>query len=170
MIDVVRPCVLLVVATGTLLLAACGRGQPPPDRPEPPVASEPAPTPAPPPAPVAPPAPPAAVAYKVEGGADAWHGVGIVCDFGKPFELKGGGLTVHFTPDSKDGGSYRYDGTLQGFRVYGGEAYSVEWVGATPVTMKGWGVGSVDTPMGPRSSNGIEQYTIERSAEACPAA
>lgn len=110
------------------------------------------------------------VAYKVEGGADAWHGVGIVCDFGKPFQLQGGGLTVHFTPDSKDGGRYRYDGTLEGFRMSGGEAYSVEWVGATPVAMKGWGVGSVDTPMGWRSNNGIEHYTIERSAGACPAA
>ena len=34
MIAVVRPCVLIAVATGTLLLAACGRGQPAPAKPE----------------------------------------------------------------------------------------------------------------------------------------
>ncbi len=159
---------LLIAAA---LLAGCGRGKPAPAKPEPPVASEPAPpSPAPPspPVPVAP--PPKPVAYKVEGGADAWHGVGIVCDFTKPFQLKGGGLTVHFTPTSKDGGTYKYDGHLEGFRVYGGEAYSVEWIGTSPITMKGWGVGTVDTPIGPQKDNGVEHYTIERSFDACPAA
>ena len=168
MIAVVRPCVLIAVATGTLLLAACGRGQPAPAKPEPPVATAtpPATSPAPIVAVVPPPKP---VAYKVEGGADDWHGKGVVCDFTRPFQLKGGGLTVYFTPTSKDGGTYKYDGHLSGFGVRGGEAYSVEWIGSAPVRMKGWGVGTVDTPMGPQSDNGVEHYTIERSAEACPA-
>ena len=163
-----RPLAWAVLLAATALVAACGRGKPAPTAPEPPVASETAPVPA--PAPTAPAvAPPKPVAYKVEGGADAWHGVGIVCDFTKPFELKGGGLTVQFTPSSKDGGTYKYNGELGGFRVYGGEAYSVEWLGTAPVKMKGWGVGTVDTPIGPQSDNGIEHYTIERSAEPCPA-
>ena len=167
---VFRPLAWVLLLGGITAAAACGRGMPVPNAPEPPVAAEATPAaPAAPatPAPTVP--PPKPVAYEVEGGADAWHGVGIVCDFTKPFELKGGGLTVHFTPASKDGGTYTYDGQLGGFRVYGGEAYSVEWIGATPVTMKGWGVGTVDTPMGPQSDNGIEHYTIERSTKACPA-
>lgn len=164
----VRPLARVALLAGVLLVAACERSKPP-ATPEPPVATDapPAATPAPAPA-VATPAKP--VAYKVEGGADAWHGVGIVCDFTKPFQLKGGGLTVFFTPTSKDGGTYKYDGTLEGFRVYGGEAYSVEWIGTSPITMKGWGVGTVDTPIGPQKDNGIEHYTIERSFDACPAA
>ena len=162
-----RPLAWTLLLAGTVTAGACGRGKPAPTAPEPPVASAtisaPGPTP-----PASPTPPPTPVAYKVEGGAAAWHGVGIVCDFTKPFELKGGGLTVHFTPTSKDGGTYKYNGTLEGFRVYGGEAYSVEWIGTAPVKMKGWGIGTVDTPMGPRSNNGIEHYTIERSSEACP--
>ena len=155
-----------VLLAGTALAGACGRGKPAPPAPTPPVATETAPTPV---ARVIPAVPaPKPVAYKVEGGAAAWHGIGIVCDFTKPFELKGGGLTVHFTPASKDGGTYKYDGTLEGFRVYGGEAYSVEWIGTQPVKMKGWGVGTVVTPIGPQSDNGIEHYTIERSLDACP--
>ena len=162
-----RPLAWVLLLASLVLAGACGRGKPAPTAPEPPVASETAPMPAPTvPAPTV--VPPKPVAYKVEGGADAWHGVGIVCDFEKPFELKGGGLTVQFTPASKDGGTYKYDGQLGGFRVYGGEAYSVEWIGPTPVKMKGWGVGTVDTPIGPQSDNGIEHYTVERSAEPCP--
>ena len=165
-----RPRAWVLLLGGIALAAGCGRGKPVPATPEPPVAAEATPAS---PAASAPPAPrvppPKPVAYKVEGGADAWHGTGIVCDFSRPFQLKGGGLTVQFTPTSKDGGSYKYDGTLHGFRVYGGEAYSVEWIGTAPVKMKGWGIGTVDTPMGPRSNNGIEHYTIERSTEACPA-
>ena len=168
MIVVFRPLALTALAAGTLLVAACGRGKPP-AAPEPPVATDTPPVVAPAPAVAAAP-PPKPVAYKVEGGADAWHGVGVVCDFTKPFQLKGGGLTVHFTPTSKDGGTYKYDGHLEGFRVYGGEAYSVEWIGTSPITMKGWGVGTVDTPIGPQKDNGIEHYTIERSFDACPAA
>lgn len=162
-----HPLAWTLLLAGVTLAAACGRGKPAPTATEPPVASAtisaPGPTP---PAPLVP--PPTPVAYKVEGGAAAWHGVGIVCDFTKPFQLKGGGLTVHFMPTSKEGGTYRYDGTLEGFRVYGGEAYSVEWIGTAPAKMKGWGIGTVDTPIGPQSDNGIEHYTIERSAEPCP--
>jgi len=164
-----RPLAWALLFASLALAGACGRGKPAPIAPEPPVAAD---TPPPTPAPSAAPAPAAApqpVAYKVEGGADAWHGVGIVCDFTRPFELKGGGLTLQFTPSSKDGGTYKYNGELGGFRVYGGEAYSVEWIGTAPVKMKGWGVGTVDTPIGPQSDNGIEHYTIERSAEPCPA-
>ena len=160
-----RPLAWALLFASLALAGACGRGKPAPTAPEPPVATDtPASTPAP-----APAAPAKPVAYKVEGGADAWHGVGIVCDFEKPFQLKGGGLTVDFTPATKDGGTYKYNGQLGGFRVYGGEAYSVEWIGAVPVKMKGWGVGTVVTPIGPQSDNGIEHYTIERSAEPCPA-
>ena len=165
---VVRPLAWAALLACTLLVTACGRGKPP-AAPEPPVAVDTPPVAAPAqPTPVAP--PPKPVAYKVEGGADAWHGKGVVCDFTRPFQLKGGGLTVYFTPTSKDGGTYKYDGHLEGFRVYGGEAYSVEWIGTEPVKMKGWGMGTVDTPMGPQKDNGIEHYTIERSFDACPAA
>ena len=166
MTAVVRPLAWVLLLSATALAAACGRGKPAPTTPAPPAATETAPAPAPPPAPVAPPA--KRVAYKVEGGAAAWHGKGVVCDFTKPFQLKGGGLIVFFSPTSKDGGTYKYDGHLEGFRVYGGEAYSVEWIGTQPVKMKGWGVGTVDTPIGPQSDNGIEHYTIERSLDACP--
>ena len=165
---VVRPLVWAALFACIFLVAACGRGKPAPTTPASPVATEAARVSAPSPPAVAPPLP-KPVAYKVEGGADAWHGVGIVCDFEEPFLLKGGGLVVQFTPTSKDGGTYTYNGQLGGFRVYGGEAYSVEWSGAVPVKMKGWGVGTVVTPIGPQSDNGIEHYTIERSAEPCPA-
>lgn len=165
MTAVVRPLAWVLLLSATALAAACGRGKPAPTTPAPPAATETAPAP-PPPALVAPPA--KRVAYKVEGGAAAWHGKGVVCDFTKPFQLKGG-LTVFFSPTSKDGGTYKYDGHLEGFRVYGGEAYSVEWIGTEPVKMKGWGVGTVDTPIGPQKDNGIEHYTIERSFDACPA-
>ena len=165
-----RPLAWALLLASLALAGACGRGKPAPTAPEPPVATDAPPAPAPPSPTIPTTAPlPKPVAYKVEGGADAWHGVGIVCDFERPFELKGGGLTVKFTPTSKDGGTYKYDGTLHGFRVYGGEAYSLEWAGATPIKMKGWGIGTVDTPMGPRSNNGIEHYTVEGSTDACPA-
>ena len=163
-----RPLAWAMLLASLALAGACGRGKPAPSAPEPPVATDRAPAPSASPIPTTAPLP-KRVAYKVEGGADAWHGIGIVCDFEKPFELKGGGLTVQFTPASKDGGTYKYNGQLGGFRVYGGEAYSVEWIGPTPVKMKGWGVGTVDTPIGPQSDNGIEHYTVERSAEPCPA-
>lgn len=165
---VFRPLAWALLLAGAALAAGCGRDRPLPASPEPPVAPETAPAPPPAAVPAAP--SPKPVAYKVEGGADDWHGTGIVCDFTRPFTLAGGGLTVHFTPTSKDGGTYTYDGQLGGFHVYGGEAYSVEWIGSSPVKMKGWGVGTVDTPMGPQKDNGVEHYTIERSAEACPAA
>ena len=167
-----RPLAWVLLVAGVTLAGACSRGKPAPTAPEPPVATDTVPAPSTSPAPPAAPArvaPPEPVAYKVEGGADDWHGIGIVCDFEEPFLLKGGGLVVQFTPTSKDGGTYTYNGQLGGFRVYGGEAYSVEWSGAVPVKMKGWGVGTVVTPIGPQSDNGIEHYTIERSAEPCPA-
>ena len=164
-----RPLAWTVLLAGSVLSAACGRGKPAPTATEPAVASATISSPRPTRPTTALPVP-TPVAYKVEGGAAAWHGTGIVCDFTKPFELKGGGLTVEFTPTSKDGGTYKYDGTLEGFRVYGGEAYSLEWSGTVPMKMKGWGIGTVDTPIGPQSDNGIEHYTIERSAEPCPAA
>lgn len=166
MIAVVRLLPASAVLTATLLLVACGREAPLP-APAPSLAGEVPPVKSVPvPVPMAPASQP--VAYKVEGGADAWHGVGIVCDFTRPFELGGGGLTMRFTPTSKDGGTYAYDGILEGFAVRGGEAYSVEWIGTSPVKIKGWGVGTVDTPLGPQSDNGTEHYTIERSTAACP--
>ena len=105
-------------------------------------------------------------AYLAEGGLDAFHGVGLVCDLGQPFTIRGGGNTVTFTPTGDKSGTYRYAGTMQGIGVHGSgtwRATADEHGG----TLKGSGNGCVRTPMGTRCSGGTETYTLKPMAP-CP--
>ena len=66
-------------------------------------------------------------AYRMEGGAGDFHGVGEVCDLEQQFFVEGGGNTVRFEPSSSAGGTYSYSGNMSGFRVYGHGTYAVKY-------------------------------------------
>ena len=106
--------------------------------------------------------------FKIEGGADEFHGTGIVCDFNKPFKVSGSGVTVAFTPSSEKAGTYTYKGNMSGFPVSGEGTYTVTYDGDTPVRMTGRGPGSVQTPVGTTSGGGTEEYTILPMSGGCP--
>ncbi|MBH0182699.1 MAG: hypothetical protein HP490_13760 [Nitrospira sp.] len=106
--------------------------------------------------------------FKIEGGADEFHGTGIVCDFTKPFKISGSGVNVTFTPSSEKGGTYTYKGNMSGFPVSGEGTYTVAYDGDTPVHMTGRGPGSVQTPVGTTSGGGTEEYTVTPMSGACP--
>lgn len=106
--------------------------------------------------------------FKLDGGADEFHGTGIVCDFEKPFKVKGDGLTLTFTPSSKSGGTYKYSGTLQGFAAWGNGTYTVKYDGDNPVHVTAKGPGTVKTPMGDMTADGTEEYSVSASQSGCP--
>lgn len=106
--------------------------------------------------------------FKLDGGADEFHGTGIVCDFEKPFKVKGDGLTVTFTPNSKSGGTYKYSGKLQGFEAWGKGTYTVQYNGDDPVHVTAKGPGTVKTPMGDMTADGTEEYSVSASQSGCP--
>jgi hypothetical protein len=111
-----------------------------------------------------------AKAYRIEGGADEFHGVGTVCSLAEPFNVEGSGVVVRFTPSSERGGSYAYSGTMSGFAVFGNGTYKVSADGETAVGITATGPGSVKTPMGTQSRVGTEQYTLTPLENGCPAA
>lgn len=106
--------------------------------------------------------------FTIEGGADEFHGTGIVCDFTKPFKISGSGVTVTFTPSSEKAGKYTYKGNMSGFGVSGHGTYDVTYQGDAPVHMTARGPGSVQTPLGTPSAEGTEEYTISPMSGTCP--
>jgi hypothetical protein len=101
-----------------------------------------------------------ASAYRVEGGADEFHGSGIACDLGQQFFIEGNGVTVRFEPSSAEGGRYSYSGTMSGFRVYGNGTYRVNYRDDAAVSIRATGPGSVVTPIGTQTREGSEDYTL----------
>jgi hypothetical protein len=101
-----------------------------------------------------------ASAYRVEGGADEFHGSGIACDLGQQFFIEGSGVTVRFEPSSAEGGRYSYSGTMSGFRVYGNGTYRVNYRDDAAVSIRATGPGSVVTPIGTQTREGSEDYTL----------
>jgi len=106
--------------------------------------------------------------FKLDGGADEFHGTGIVCDFEKPFKVSGDGLTLTFTPSSKSSGTYKYSGKLQGFEAWGKGTYTVQYNGDDPVHITAKGPGTVKTPMGDMTADGTEEYSVSASQSGCP--
>lgn len=104
--------------------------------------------------------------YDIEGGADEFHGTGLICDLSQPFQVEGSGVTVKFTPSSASGGSYSYTGTMSGFAVSGNGTYTVATNGELATSVTATGPGSVKTPVGIVSRNGTEQYTLTPTQNA----
>ncbi len=98
--------------------------------------------------------------YTIEGGADEFHGTGVVCDLARPFTVEGSGVVVSFTPSSAQGGSYSYKGSMGGFAVWGEGTYTVRFDGAVATALVATGPGSVKTPRGVVSNTGTETYTL----------
>ena len=109
-----------------------------------------------------------AKAYRMEGGADEFHGVGTVCNLAEQFFVEGSGVTVRFEPGSEAGGRYSYSGNMSGFAVFGHGTYTVKTDGETAVGITATGPGSVKTPMGTQSRVGTEQYSLTPLADGCP--
>lgn len=107
-------------------------------------------------------------AYRIEGGADEFHGTGVVCDLARQFVVTGSGVTVTFEPGSDRGGTYNYTGSMSGFRVYGNGTYTVRTDGDEAVGITATGPGSVATPMGVQTATDTEQYTLTPLADGCP--
>ncbi len=109
-------------------------------------------------------------AYSAVGGGGDFQGSGIVCDITKPFTISGSGVTMQFTPTGVAGGTYSYSGSISGFAVSGGESYEVTSVDGVATSIRGYGVGSVETPIGTQSGYGEENYTLtplEGTPEGC---
>ncbi|RZA37046.1 MAG: hypothetical protein EOP92_02315 [Lysobacteraceae bacterium] len=97
--------------------------------------------------------------YHAEGGLQAFHGTGTICDLSKPFTISGGGNTVSFSPSGEAGGSYTYQGNMGGIGVYGRGTYTAS-ADENGGKITGSGNGCVKTPMGTRCANGTERYTL----------
>jgi hypothetical protein len=108
----------------------------------------------------------ASSAYRIEGGADEFHGSGIACDLAEQFFIEGSGVTVRFEPDSAEGGRYSYSGAMSGFRVYGHGTYRVNYRDEAAVSLRATGPGSVVTPIGTQTREGSEDYTLSRVESA----
>jgi hypothetical protein len=98
--------------------------------------------------------------YRMEGGAGDFHGVGTACDLEQPFTVAGGGNTVSFVPSSRDGGTYTYAGSMAGFGVHGYGTYTVKYADDVAVSIVAKGPGTVETPIGPQTGEGTENYTL----------
>jgi hypothetical protein len=107
-------------------------------------------------------------AYSMEGGADEFHGTGVVCNLAAQFTVQGSGVTVTFVPSSEFGGSYSYSGNMSGFAVYGNGTYTVTTDGEVATGITATGPGSVKTPMGVQTSTGTEKYTLTPLKDGCP--
>lgn len=99
-------------------------------------------------------------AYRASGGADAFHGSGTICNLGTPFTISGSGVTHNFTPSSETTGTYSYTGSMSGFSVRGSGSYTVSLGDNGGGKIVATGPGSVKTPMGVKSANGTETYTL----------
>ena len=111
-----------------------------------------------------------APAYKADGGADDFHGTGVICDLTKPFVISGGGVTVRFTPKGNGEGDYDYDGSLEGFAVYGKGTFKIALApDGSGGKINAEGPGSVKTPMGVQTRHGEEVYTLTKTEPCDPA-
>jgi hypothetical protein len=99
-------------------------------------------------------------AYSIDGGAGDFKGSGTICDLAKPFTVKGGGVTVTFTPSSAQGGSYRYGGSMMGFRLSDQGTYTVRYNGRVATAIVATGPGSVGTAAGTVHGSGDEHYEL----------
>lgn len=102
----------------------------------------------------------ALAAYSIVGGGGDFQGSGTICDITKPFTISGSGVTMNFVPSGADGGTYSYSGAIQGFAVSGGERYEVTSADGVARSIRGYGIGSVETPIGTQSGYGEENYTL----------
>lgn len=105
-------------------------------------------------------------AYRMEGGAGEFHGVGQVCDLEQQFFVEGSGNTVRFEPSSAAGGRYSYSGVMSGFRVFGHGTYSVKYQDEVAVSITATGPGSVVTSTGTFTGEGGEEYQLTPTSEA----
>lgn len=109
-------------------------------------------------------------AYKADGGADDFHGTGVICDLTKPFVISGGGVTVRFRPKGNGEGDYDYDGSLEGFAVYGKGTFKIALApDGSGGKINAEGPGSVKTPMGVQTRHGEEVYTLTKAEPCDPA-
>jgi hypothetical protein len=99
-------------------------------------------------------------AFDAEGGADEFHGMGVICDIAAPFSIGGSGVMVEFTPTSKMGGSYSYTGAAAGVTLFGKGTYTVSYQGDQPTGIAASGVGSIKSPLGVFSNSGSEKYQL----------
>jgi hypothetical protein len=99
-------------------------------------------------------------AYRIEGGADEFHGSGVACDLGEQFFVEGSGVTVRFEPSSPEAGRYSYSGTMSGFRVFGNGTYKVNYRDGVAVSLRATGPGSVVAGGGTHTREGSEDYTL----------
>ena len=107
-------------------------------------------------------------AYRMEGGADEFHGTGTVCDLAAQFFVEGGGNTVRFEPASPAGGRYSYSGKMSGFEVWGQGTYTVAYEDEVAVSITATGPGNVKTPIGTQTAVGTEKYSLTPvTREAC---
>ncbi|HET9863613.1 MAG TPA: hypothetical protein VFP37_09245 [Steroidobacteraceae bacterium] len=104
--------------------------------------------------------------YRAEGGADEFHGSGVICDLGEQFFIEGSGVTVRFEPSSPAGGRYSYSGTMSGFQVFGHGEYTVNFRDDVAVSISAHGPGSVKTPSGLMTREGQEEYTLTPTGDA----
>jgi hypothetical protein len=104
--------------------------------------------------------------YRVEGGADEFHGTGVACDLAEQFFIEGSGVTVRFEPESPAGGRYSYSGKMSGFEVFGHGVYTVNFRDDVAVSISAHGPGSVRTPMGVQTAEGKEEYSLSPSSGA----
>ncbi len=105
-------------------------------------------------------------AYRMEGGAGDFHGVGQVCDLEKQFFVEGGGITVRFEPSSNAGGRYSYSGNAAGFAVYGHGTYTVKYQDEVAVSISAQGPGSVVSSAGTHTGEGSEEYQLSPMQDA----
>jgi len=110
--------------------------------------------------------------YTMRGGAAGLEFSGEVCDIGEQFYLHSEGehndVNLRFDPQGKDHGIYSYSGTMTEFdhgekftfRVHGKGTYHVQFHGDVAVSVRAEGPGTVETPYGPQTGNGVEQYTL----------
>jgi hypothetical protein len=106
--------------------------------------------------------------YRIEGGADEFHGTGLACDLAAQFFVEGGGNTVRFEPASATGGRYSYSGKMSGFEVWGHGTYTVKYHDDVAVSITATGPGNVKTPIGTQTRVGTEKYSLTpASREEC---
>jgi hypothetical protein len=102
-------------------------------------------------------------AYTADGGKDEFHGKGVICDLTRQFSVEGSGVVVRFEPSSRDGGRYSYSGTMSGLKVHGKGTYRVRFAEDVAVGIVAQGAGTVETPFGPQTGEGTEEYVLRPS-------
>jgi len=119
----------------------------------------------------------AAGGYLMEGGAKELHFKGHACNLDQMFALQSDSpdtdVTIRFEPGSTGGGHYSYSGTMTGydrgekftFRVHGNGIYQMSFANEVAVSASTNGSGTVETPFGPQTANGKENYTLRPLGE-----